>query len=58
MTDRHQTDDPKSIARWIAKFDAIPPPEMTSAEEAEWQAALAAQRAYEAATQNNGLSGC
>jgi hypothetical protein len=32
-------DDPVSIARWIASFDALPPMKMSAAEEAEWQAA-------------------
>jgi len=37
--DDNQGDDPESIVRWIAAVDAIPPLEMTAAEEAEWQAA-------------------
>ena len=32
-------DDPDSISRWIASFDALPPLRMSEAEEAEWQAA-------------------
>ncbi|MFI5454957.1 MAG: hypothetical protein ACHRXM_05850 [Isosphaerales bacterium] len=44
-----QADDPESIARWIAAFDAIPPLEMTPEEEAEWQAAREAQKASEIA---------
>jgi hypothetical protein len=47
-----QADDPESIARWIAEFDAIPPLEMTAEEEAEWQAARKAQRDFEKATFN------
>jgi hypothetical protein len=31
--------DPASIARWIASFDALPPMRMTATEEAEWLAA-------------------
>lgn len=31
--------DPASIARWIAAYDALPPFQMTEAEEAAWQAA-------------------
>jgi hypothetical protein len=46
-TEDRQQDDPESVARWIAAFDAIPPLQMTSEEEAEWQAARAAQRAFE-----------
>jgi hypothetical protein len=42
-----QADDPESIARWIAEFDAIPPLQMTPAEEAQWQAARNAQRELE-----------
>jgi hypothetical protein len=44
-----QADDPVSIAQWIATFDAIPPLEMTPEEEAEWNAARAAQKAFEIA---------
>jgi hypothetical protein len=40
------SDDPAAIARWIAEFDAIPPWEMTPAEEAEWQAARQAMKEY------------
>src|SRR5262245_2685313 len=32
-------DDPDSIARWIALYDALPPLQMTEAEEAEWRSA-------------------
>ena len=48
-TGDEQADDPESIARWIAAFDAIPPLEMTPEDEAEWQAAREAQKAYEIA---------
>ena len=48
-----QADDPESIARWVAEFDAIPALEMTTEEEAEWQAARSAQRAHEKATFND-----
>ena len=44
-----QSDDAEAIARWIAEFDAIPPVEMTPAEEAEWHAARQAQRQLERA---------
>lgn len=47
-----QADDPESIARWIAEFDAIPPLDMTAEEEAEWQTARKAQKDYEKATFN------
>jgi hypothetical protein len=50
MTEEAQGDDPESIARWLAAFDAIPPLVMTPAEEAEWQAARQAQREFEKAT--------
>src|SRR5437870_13264016 len=39
-----QPEDPESIARWVAEFNAIPPWEMTAEEESEWMAARAAQR--------------
>jgi len=42
-----QPNDPVAIAAWVAAFDAIPPIEMTPAEEAEWQAARRAQRSLE-----------
>ena len=48
-TGDEQADDPESIAKWIASFDAIPPLEMTREEEAEWQAALEARKAFEVA---------
>jgi hypothetical protein len=50
MNEEAQGDDPDSIARWIAEFDAIPPLAMTPAEEAEWLAARQAQREFEKAT--------
>ncbi len=34
-----QSDDPEAVARWIAEFDAIPPLQMTPAEEADWRSA-------------------
>ena len=40
MTEEQQGDDPQSIARWLAKFDSIPPLEMSADEEAAmwaWQ---------------------
>ena len=33
--------DPASIARWIAEYNALPPLQMTDAEEAEWQGGAA-----------------
>jgi hypothetical protein len=48
-TGDEQANDPESIARWIADFDAIPPLEMTPAEEAGWRAAREAQKAFEIA---------
>ncbi|QDV39194.1 hypothetical protein [Tautonia plasticadhaerens] len=32
-------DDPDSIARWLAAFEALPPLQMSEAEEARWRAA-------------------
>ncbi|MBC7818774.1 MAG: hypothetical protein IAG10_17935 [Planctomycetaceae bacterium] len=34
MTEEEQGDDPESIAKWIADFDAIPPLEMSAEDEA------------------------
>ena len=50
LGDEEQGDDPESIARWIASFDAIPPLEMTPEEEADWRAAREANKSYEIAT--------
>ncbi len=50
VTDDEPADDPESIARWIAEFDAIPPLQMTAEEEADWQAAQEAQKEFEKAT--------
>src|SRR5208283_2071899 len=47
MTEEEQTDDPESVARWIAAFDSIPPLQMTPEEEVEWQAARQAQKEFE-----------
>ena len=41
--------DAEGIARWMAAFDAILPLQMTTEEEAEWQAAREAQKAFELA---------
>jgi hypothetical protein len=49
MTEDEQGDDAESITRWIAAFDAIPPLEMSPAEEAAWQAARTAQREFDVA---------
>ena len=45
MTEDEQGSDPAAIARWIEAFDAIPPVELSPAEEAAWQCARLAQRA-------------
>ena len=40
MTEEEQGDDPESIAKWIARMDAIPPLEMSLEDEAamwEWR---------------------
>ena len=51
MTEENQgSPDPESIRRWLAEFDAIPPLQMTPAEEAAWQAARKSQREFELAT--------
>ena len=47
MTEEEQGDDPESIARWIAEFDAIPPLQMTQEEEDQWQGARRAQKELE-----------
>lgn len=39
-----QPNDPESIARWLAEFDAIPPLQMTPNEEAAWQASRATRK--------------
>ncbi len=52
VEDDEQPDDPETIARWLAEFEAIPPLEMTAEEEAEWQAARKAQRDLEKSTFN------
>jgi hypothetical protein len=49
MAEEEQGDDPESIARWIAAFDAIPPLQMTPEEEANWQADRKAQKEFEKA---------
>ncbi|MBI3861809.1 MAG: hypothetical protein HY290_07925 [Planctomycetia bacterium] len=49
MTEDEQGDDAESIARWIEAFEALPPLEMTPAEEAAWQSARSAQRALDTA---------
>ena len=46
MTEEEQSNDPEAIARWLAEFDAIPPWQMTAAEEAEWQAARQSVKDY------------
>jgi len=53
-TGDEQADDPESIARWIAAFDAIPPLEMTPEEEAEWQAAREARKVLDANPRRSG----
>lgn len=50
MTEEEQGDDPASIARWIAEFEAIPRLLMTPEEEAQGGAARKAQRQFELAT--------
>ena len=50
VADLVESNDPETIARWIAEFQAIPPLQLTAAEEAEWQAARQAQREFELQT--------
>ena len=38
--------DPESIARWLAAYEALPTSPMTDAEEAEWKAARQAMKEY------------
>jgi hypothetical protein len=46
ILEEEQSDDPGAIARWLAAFDAIPPWQMSTEEEAEWQAARLAVKDY------------
>ena len=46
MTEEAQSNDPEAIARWLAEFDAIPPWQMTVAEEADWLATRQAVKDY------------
>jgi hypothetical protein len=46
MTGERDSDTPEAIRGWLAEFDAIPPWEMTAAEEAEWQSARQAAKEY------------
>jgi hypothetical protein len=50
MTEDEQKDDPESVARWIAEFDAIPPLQMMPEEEGKWQAARQANKEFEKST--------
>src|SRR5262249_32148972 len=47
-TGDEQADDANSVARWLAAFDAIPPLQMTPAEEAEWRGARDERRVADA----------
>ena len=47
-TGDEQADDADSVARWLAAFDAIPPLQMTPAEEAEWRADRDARKVADA----------
>jgi hypothetical protein len=49
ITEQLWPQSPEAIKKWLAWFDSIEPIEMTAEEEAEWQAAREAQRAYERA---------
>jgi hypothetical protein len=41
-----QSNDPESIVRWLAEFDAIPPWEFTPEEEARWRGDREAVKRY------------
>ncbi len=56
MSEEGQSDDPESIARWLAEFDAIPPWQMTAEEEARWQADRRAVKDYTIAKMNERFS--
>jgi hypothetical protein len=56
MTEDEQSNDPESIARWLAEFAAIPPWQMTAEEEAEWRAARQAVKDYTIAKMQERLS--
>ena len=47
--------DPASIARWTASYDALPPLRMSASEEAEWRAARRDVKDY-TVTRMQGLS--
>src|SRR5687768_8411897 len=46
--DWHET--PEAVAEWLRWYDSLQPLVMSKEEEAEWQAALQAQKEYELAT--------
>ena len=49
ITEEQWPRTPRAIAEWLEWFDSIEPIEMTPDEEAGWQAALEAQKAFEIA---------
>jgi hypothetical protein len=49
ITEQLWPQSPEAIKKWLAWFDSIEPIETTAEEEAQWQAAREAQRAYEIA---------
>jgi Tfp pilus assembly protein PilN len=55
MTEEQQGSSTEAIERWLAAFQAIEPLEMTTAEEARWQADRRAQREYELSTSDERL---
>lgn len=50
MREEDWSDTPEAIAEWLDWYDNLEPLEMTPEEEARWQEARAAQKAYEIAT--------
>jgi hypothetical protein len=49
ITEEEWPRSPEAIAEWLEWFDSIEPIEITPDEEANWQAARAAQKAYQLA---------
>ena len=50
MREEDWADTPQAIADWIAWYDSLEPLEMTPEEEAEWHAALQAQKEFDKST--------
>jgi hypothetical protein len=50
MSEDQWLDTPDAIADWLRWYDSIQPPWLSPEEEAEWRAALQAQKDYEKST--------